>query len=63
MSLDEKTFSLEEVLAVAKRHPFYSPSVQYPPDKDAILAIREQVAAQPQQPNLLSQPLLWKSSL
>ncbi|KAK7215778.1 hypothetical protein V2G26_003781 [Clonostachys chloroleuca] len=63
MSLDEKTFSLEEVLAVAKRHPFYSPSVQYPPDKDAILAIREQVAAQPQPPNLLSQPLLWKSSL
>ncbi|CAH0050805.1 unnamed protein product [Clonostachys solani] len=63
MALDDKNFSLEEVLAVAKRHPFYDPSVQYPPHKDAIRAIREQVAAQPSASGLSSQPLLWKSSL
>jgi hypothetical protein len=63
MTLDEKNFSLEEVLAVAKRHPFYAPSAQYPPDKDAILAIRERVATQPRTSDLSSQPLLWKSSL
>jgi hypothetical protein len=63
MALDDKNFSLEEVLAVAKRHPFYAPSVQYPPHRDAILAIREQVAAQLRASDLSSQPLLWKSSL
>ncbi|VUC28069.1 unnamed protein product [Clonostachys rosea] len=63
MALDEKYFSLAEVLAVAERHPFYAPGVQYPPHKDAILAIREQVAARAHTPDLSSQPLLWKSSL
>ncbi|KAI9035029.1 uncharacterized protein KD926_004703 [Aspergillus affinis] len=31
-----KTFPLAEILAVAKIHPFYNPSVVYPPDQEKI---------------------------
>ncbi|KAJ5650761.1 uncharacterized protein N7484_004484 [Penicillium longicatenatum] len=57
-----ETYSLAEVLAVAKTHPFYNPDVQYPADAKAIQRIRELVNEQPAL-NLQDQPLLTKNIL
>lgn len=59
----ESNHSLAEVLAVAKIHPFYVPSVQYPPDSHRVRAIKEQVAREPTEADLRAQPLLRKKDL
>ncbi|KAF5554380.1 hypothetical protein FNAPI_6461 [Fusarium napiforme] len=56
------TYSLADVLAVARMHPFYS-STQYPPDEDAIQRAREEAASNYERPDLNSWPLLRKSDL
>ncbi|KAF5695232.1 hypothetical protein FDENT_536 [Fusarium denticulatum] len=56
------TYSLADVLAVARMHPFYC-STQYPPDEDAIHRAREEAASNYERPNLKSWPLLRKSDL
>ncbi|KAF4979953.1 hypothetical protein FZEAL_3939 [Fusarium zealandicum] len=55
-------YSLADVLAVAKIHPFYS-DTQYPPDKDTIQAAREQGASALHEPHLTAQPFLRKKDL
>jgi hypothetical protein len=54
-------YSLQEILSVARIHPFYC-GVEYPPDKNAIETATEQ-AASSSLPDLCSQPLLWKTDL
>ncbi|KAM5343715.1 hypothetical protein ACJ41O_012252 [Fusarium nematophilum] len=56
------TYSLAEVLAVAKIHPFYS-NAEYPPDDDVLLATREQAALVSAQADLKTQPVLRKRDL
>ncbi|KAM0438456.1 hypothetical protein ACHAPT_001205 [Fusarium lateritium] len=56
------TYSVADVLAVAKIHPFYSDS-QYPPDDATILKAREQAALTYKEGDLQAQPLLRKSDL
>ncbi|KAM0548526.1 hypothetical protein ACHAPJ_009849 [Fusarium lateritium] len=56
------TYSLADVLAVAKMHPFYS-HAQYPPDDETIYAAREKAALISQEPHLRSQPVLQKKDL
>ncbi|KAI8713735.1 hypothetical protein NCS52_01218900 [Fusarium sp. LHS14.1] len=56
------TYSVADVLAVAKIHPFYS-DAQYPPDDDTILKSREQAALTYQEGDLQAQPLLRKKDL
>ena len=56
------TYSLADVLAIAKIHPFYT-ATQYPPDEDSIEAAREQAAATLKNADLKTQPLLWKKDL
>lgn len=55
-------FSLAEVLAVAKIHPFYS-NATYPPTENTLQTIREQAAVTSTKANLVSQPLLHKQYL
>jgi hypothetical protein len=43
-------YSLAEVLAIARIHPFYLEDIKYPPDTDTIQAV-------------LRQPLLQKKSI
>ncbi|KPM41727.1 hypothetical protein AK830_g4832 [Neonectria ditissima] len=59
----ESNYSLADVLAVAKIHPFYVPNVQYPPDSCTVRSIREQVAKDPVDADLQTQPLLRKKDL
>ncbi|KAL2159648.1 hypothetical protein VTH06DRAFT_2217 [Thermothelomyces fergusii] len=56
-------YSLSEVLAVAKIHPFYNPSVQYPPDEEGIRAALELAAKEEQAPDLSRVPLTTKNDL
>lgn len=56
------TYSLEDVLAVARMHPFYC-SAQYPPDEDAIQDAREEAASKLEPHDLKSWPLLRKKDL
>ncbi|KAJ4210666.1 hypothetical protein NW759_013208 [Fusarium solani] len=56
------TYSVADVLAVAKIHPFYS-SAQYPPDDDTIQTAREQAALTFREGDLQAQPLLRKKDL
>ncbi|KAK8023486.1 hypothetical protein PG991_006725 [Apiospora marii] len=56
------TYSLADVLAVAKVHPFYSNS-QYPPSDEAIREIRRHASLQPIVTDLRKQPLLFKEDL
>ncbi|KAF4434837.1 hypothetical protein FACUT_7497 [Fusarium acutatum] len=56
------TYSLADVLAVARVHPFYC-STQYPPDADAIQRAREEAALKYERPDLKSWPLLRKTDL
>lgn len=53
------TFSLEEVLSIAKIHPFYS-NAQYPPDRDTIKILREYASVKA---DLKMQPVLHKRTL
>lgn len=56
------TYSLADVLAVAKIHPFYSDTL-YPPDQDAIHAAREEAALNYKDADFQSQKLLRKKDL
>ncbi|KAI8654504.1 hypothetical protein NCS57_01196000 [Fusarium keratoplasticum] len=55
-------YSVADVLAVAKIHPFYS-DAQYPPDDDTIQKAREQAALTFREGDLQAQPLLRKKDL
>lgn len=56
------TFTLAEILAVAKVHPFYSNS-PYPPNDEAICEIKQHSALHPVEADLSKQPLLFKNDL
>ncbi|KAJ4238410.1 hypothetical protein NW757_013110 [Fusarium falciforme] len=56
------TYSVADVLSVAKIHPFYS-EAQYPPDDDTIQKAREQAALTFREGDLQAQPLLRKKDL
>ncbi|KAH7125924.1 hypothetical protein EDB81DRAFT_730223 [Dactylonectria macrodidyma] len=59
----ESNFSLEEVLSIAKIHPFYNSHVRYPPDTHAINVAREKAANEPTKADLRAQPLLRKRDI
>ncbi|KAE8349283.1 hypothetical protein BDV28DRAFT_163714 [Aspergillus coremiiformis] len=56
-------FSLPEVLAVAKIHPFYCSDVKYPPDADEVQAACEQAVKGATEVDLRTQPLLHKGTI
>lgn len=56
-------FTLHEVLAVARIHPFYDARVQYPPDSLAVQAALESAAAEKPPPDMLRLPLTTKKDL
>lgn len=58
-------YSLSEILTIAKVHPFYNPSVQYPPDVASVLqGVRDDAAESTADiADLQAQPLLWKTNL
>ncbi|AEO56071.1 hypothetical protein MYCTH_2300559 [Thermothelomyces thermophilus ATCC 42464] len=56
-------YSLNEVLAVARIHPFYNPAVQYPPDEEGIRAVLESAAKEQSAPDLGRVPLTTKKDL
>ncbi|BAE59594.1 hypothetical protein BDV35DRAFT_372926 [Aspergillus flavus] len=58
-----KSFSLSEVLAVANRHPFYNPEIQYPLDETALQAVRDWAVKNQTGVDLRSQPLLHKNDI
>ncbi|KAJ5971873.1 uncharacterized protein N7479_001791 [Penicillium vulpinum] len=58
-----ETYSLAEVLAVAKTHPFYNPEIAYPANAEAIHRLQQLVAEQNAKPELQEQPLLGKKTL
>ncbi|KAM0233801.1 hypothetical protein ACHAP5_010279 [Fusarium lateritium] len=55
-------YSLTDVLAVAKKHPFYSPA-QFSPEDEAIRAARKEAALNTEGIDLKAQPLLRKEDL
>ncbi|KAI0873049.1 hypothetical protein GGS24DRAFT_491062 [Hypoxylon argillaceum] len=61
--MDPDVYSLRDILAIARIHPFYRPEIQYPPDKSAIDAARKLEADQLADTNLKLFPLLWKKHL
>jgi hypothetical protein len=56
-------YSLEDVICVAKIHPFYAAGVQYPPSCETIQAAREAAANGPAKADLASQPIIGKNDL
>ncbi|KAL4798671.1 hypothetical protein BDV19DRAFT_11147 [Aspergillus venezuelensis] len=52
-------YSLSEVLAIARIHPFYNENIQYPPDASAIQTTLSNLTSY----DLLAQPLLEKKSI
>ncbi|QLI72200.1 uncharacterized protein G6M90_00g081810 [Metarhizium brunneum] len=58
-----ENYTLSDVLAVAKSHPFYDQDIQYPPDSETIEKLREQSREQPESDGLKLQPLLRKKDL
>ncbi|KAJ5641482.1 hypothetical protein N7490_005482 [Penicillium lividum] len=61
--MGKDTYSLFEVLEVAKIHPFYNGNVEYPPGADTIHGVLERAAADHKEPNLDAFPLLQKEDL
>lgn len=57
------TFSLNEILAIARIHPFYTAHVQYPPDVETIQAALDLAAADQSAPDLRSLPLTTKKDM
>ncbi|OQE42941.1 hypothetical protein PENCOP_c003G00376 [Penicillium coprophilum] len=57
------SYSLAEVLAVARKHPFYNPEIAYPADEETIQRLREVVTDQNVKSELQKQPLLGKKTL
>lgn len=62
-TMTPEAFSLAEILAVAKIHPFYNPDVQYPPGAEAIESAVYQAAKQSTDIDLSSLPLISKKDL
>ncbi|KAF9893970.1 hypothetical protein FE257_008941 [Aspergillus nanangensis] len=58
-----KSFSLEEVLAIAPLHPFYDARVEYPPSAEDVKRHLQSVVKDERSVNFLSQPLLLKKSI
>lgn len=56
-------YSLDDVISVAKVHPFYVPGIQYPPDDDTIQAARGLAAKEQRKFDLALQPILRKTEL
>jgi hypothetical protein len=56
-------YSLAEVLAIARIHPFYLEDIKYPPDTDTIQAVLEQTTKEAAALDILRQPLLQKKSI
>jgi hypothetical protein len=62
--MDNELYSLSDVLAIANIHPFYVPSIEYPPDANTIHATRERAAEKPTKASDLTlKPLLRKKDL
>ncbi|KAE8375733.1 hypothetical protein BDV26DRAFT_299489 [Aspergillus bertholletiae] len=58
-----ESFSLAEVLAIAKKHPFYDPKIQYPPNARALQEARNSAGNHQTKADLRSQPLLHKNDI
>ncbi|KAK4139586.1 uncharacterized protein C8A04DRAFT_32912 [Dichotomopilus funicola] len=58
-----RVYTVQQVLAAAKTHPFYTPGVQYPPDRDAVQKIVESGNQGPSEASLSSWPLATKDQL
>ncbi|EFY84256.1 hypothetical protein MAC_09701 [Metarhizium acridum CQMa 102] len=58
-----ENYTLSDVLAVAKSHPFYDRDVQYPADSETIQKLREDSREQLTRASLKLQPLLRKKDL
>lgn len=58
-----QSYSLAEVLAVAKTHPFYNPDIVYPADAETIQGLRKSAIDQKVKPELQDQPLLEKKTM
>lgn len=56
------SYSLAEVLEVARIHPFYNPGIVYPPDIGTIQRLQESIGAKAEPP-LHEQQLLTKKAL
>lgn len=56
-------FTLADILAIAKIHPFYDSTVKYPPDADTIRTAREKASEDTTELDLKSQPVLWRNTL
>ncbi|KAK3291399.1 uncharacterized protein B0H64DRAFT_366614 [Chaetomium fimeti] len=61
--MNSKVFSLHEVLAVARIHPFYSAQIQYPPDSKAIQNALDAAASDQAAPDFRLFPLTTKKQL
>ncbi|KAJ5273187.1 hypothetical protein N7478_008312 [Penicillium angulare] len=61
--MSTESYSLAEILAVAKTHPFYNADVTYPGTAAEIQEIRHSVVDKEVQPDLREQPLLEKKTL
>ncbi|KAI2620794.1 hypothetical protein GGS21DRAFT_548515 [Xylaria nigripes] len=62
--MDAHVYSLRDVLAVAKIHPFYNQDRKYPPDSHAVQLAQEQAGTRESADvDLRPWPLLWKSQL
>ncbi|KAJ5301907.1 hypothetical protein PENANT_c062G04959 [Penicillium antarcticum] len=57
------TYSLSQVLEVAKIHPFYNKNVEYPPDSTAVQKALELAAGDSKEQDLNVLPLLQKENL
>ena len=56
-------FSLAEILAVAKLHPFYNSQSKYPPSKKNLSAVCEEAKRHAENANLQAHPLLHKKDM
>ncbi|TGJ80958.1 hypothetical protein E0Z10_g7802 [Xylaria hypoxylon] len=61
--MDGHVYSLQDVLAVARIHPFYRQERQYPPDACAIRVARQRAIEKPAEVDLKLFPLIWKKDL
>ncbi|KAF7958172.1 hypothetical protein EAE96_003733 [Botrytis aclada] len=58
-----ETYSLAEILAVAKNHPFYNENILYPADSKTVAKLQETAFSKEKKGNLQEQPLLDKKIL
>ncbi|KAI1495907.1 hypothetical protein F5X99DRAFT_414643 [Biscogniauxia marginata] len=61
--MDPDVYSLQDVLAIARIHPFYCPETEYPPNASAVDAARKRAAELSATIDLKLFPLLWKKDL